>query len=272
MLRCLITHPRSGSTLCMRILSSHPLLNVTSRTVIMGNMDTHRNRGERTTKKFIPDHSIFEPEHSTFCHPIWKIHAQNSKPILVSKEEFGTDLSNGTHFENECNFRMFPNDKAILDSRPIFLFRNPYTTFSSWLKLGWTDIKSFIECYHSLYRCCLEVKKVLIDTPVFTYNDIVHSNGASAKKLFKDIADYWIIPFDFDFNFNENFGETFIYWSKTEEENYKSNISSGVFNTIRTLNYISDELDIDSLTNGQKEIIDKAGLYSLWCTLPRWQR
>ena len=269
MFRCLVTHPRSGSTLCMRVLSSHPLLNVTSRTIVMGNMNPYRIRGESTTKKFVPDYSIFEPKHSTLRHPIWKIHDQSSKPILVSKEEFGTDKSNGTRLENECNFKMFPNSNAILESKPIFLFRNPYMAFSSWLKLGWDDIESFINCYQSLYNCYLEAKKVLIHTPVFTYNEIVGSEEKSAKKSFKSIADYWGIPFNFDFNLNENFGETFIYWSKTEERNYKFNTIPGIFDTVRELNRISNKLDIDSLTSPQKKIIDKAGLYSLWCTITR---
>ena len=82
--RFLVSCPRSGSTLFMRIFAESSVCAVTSRLLLMGKSGD----GEG----FTPDYSILEDPSD---HPLLREAATAGKRFLVCKEELGNDRRKG---------------------------------------------------------------------------------------------------------------------------------------------------------------------------------
>lgn len=121
----------------MRVMAANPHVAVTSRHVLMGNMQV-RALGKQ--REFRPDHRIF----SERTLPIFRDAHGAGKRMIVSKEELGNDRHTGDEMMNECNFDIFPNEQSIKTAKPVFTFRKPDDGFDSWLSKGWSDIESFL--------------------------------------------------------------------------------------------------------------------------------
>lgn len=106
--------------------------------------------------------------------------------VLVAKETFGHNSN------EECAFNPFPSPEAIIQTRPVFLFRDPVATYNSWSRLGWGSL----EYFELAMSHCLELLNVARDVSdkvsLIFYEDLVGSPQVTIKKLCKK----WEINFD----------------------------------------------------------------------------
>lgn len=226
-LRLFVAVPRSGSTLLMRVMAGHPDVASTSRHILMGKMEGRANYSQKG-RKFAPDYSIFEDP----SHPIYDVARENNKSWVVSKEEFGNDRHTGTEGLNECNYKMFPGNDAILSTRPAFIFRRPDHTYDSWLVRGWNDLDSFILTYRNHIDTFEKALSLRPETVFFTYEYMVRDRECQIK-VFQAVCKDWGLEFNpHMLEFDKEFGSEFLYSKKSEQKIYKENNPKGIFTTI----------------------------------------
>ena len=227
--------PRSGSTLFMRVMAGHSDVGVTSRHVLMGNMQP-RIEGAPTSRAFSPDYRIFEDEN----HPVFAVARQMGKPFIVSKEEYGNDRFTGTPALNECNYDVFPSDDVIKAVKPAFIFRRPDDTFADWLARGWTDLESFLMTYKTHLLTFERVRSINPNTVHYTHEYMIQNREAQAK-VFTSVLAAWGLPFQEQMlTFQGKFGEDFLYTTERERKIYTEGNPKGIFTTVRDLTEISN--------------------------------
>lgn len=105
---------------------------------------------------------------------------------LVAKETFG--WANAA----ECAFPLFPNDQAIEETRPVFLFREPHATYRSWASLGWGDLDLFVLAYSALHAALQEARTVGGRTLVVRHDEL----GSTPERAMRRICAHWDLRFD----------------------------------------------------------------------------
>ncbi|MDT8321039.1 MAG: hypothetical protein RQ826_10990 [Xanthomonadales bacterium] len=117
-LRVIVSLCKSGSTALIHSLSHAPGVTCYLQTV---------KSGQRTTGR--PDYGLFYQAHAG---------------VAIAKETIGHSTP------ADCRLAVFPSDAAIVATRPLFLFRDPADTWSSWSRAGWGSLDSFTAAYAHL--------------------------------------------------------------------------------------------------------------------------
>src|SRR6056297_2515188 len=117
-LRLIVSLCKSGSTALIHSLSHAPGVHCYLQIV---------KSGVRTSGQ--PDYSLFYAEH---------------EGVAIDKETIGHST------RADCTLPVFPSDAAILATRPVFLFRDPADTWSSWRRAGWGSLDRFTTAYTHL--------------------------------------------------------------------------------------------------------------------------
>lgn len=139
----IVTSPRSGSSLLMRVFAESPDCAVTSRLILMGNygMDP----------LFSPDYTILDkPERLG----VFQAAVAENKIFLVTKEELRSHREKG-----ECSQKVLSESEAYQQVKPLFLVRDPIQKFDSWGNVGWCDVNSLVECYKNIYDMVDEARR-----------------------------------------------------------------------------------------------------------------
>ena len=121
--RLLITPVRGGSGAFLRTFENHRNVHAVHQPIKSG-----------LREKGIPDYSIYQPE-----HPIYH---QYPEKFIVAKETIGP-------IKQQCTFNPFPDERAIQESKTLFMFRDPFQTWNSWKKWSRNNYKS------GLNWCCI---------------------------------------------------------------------------------------------------------------------
>lgn len=252
-LRVFVTVPRSGSTLFMRVIAGNADVGVTSRNILMGNMKAREDYSDKS-RIFIPDYSIYtDPDHAAYHKA-----GETGKKIVVSKEEYGNDRFTGNEALNECNYDLFPTTQSVLDSRPAFVFRDPVTTFDSWMARGWDDVESFILAYKTHLKTFEFARAVRPETAFYTYEYMVR-NDRTQTAVFEKICGDWDIDFSPEMlRFKQKFGTEFMYARSSEEKIYAHSNPKGIFTTVAAHNDIRSDIP----THGLIEERDKDHIIS----------
>ncbi|MDO8649285.1 MAG: hypothetical protein Q7R81_05900 [Candidatus Peregrinibacteria bacterium] len=161
-----VTPCRSGSTMVLRAFRNHPL------SVPAGFQSV--KEGQRREGK--ADYGFFEQE-----VPPGK--------VLVGKETIGY----GT--EEDCTLPVFPNKESIGASRQLFVFREPRSTYQSWLENNLVpegDPRLFITAYRHAYELLCDAKFVRPDAVVMTYETLCEHPERVLQEICKRIG----IPYD----------------------------------------------------------------------------
>lgn len=117
-LRMIVSLCKSGSTALIHSLSHAPGVTCYLQPV---------KSGQRTSGR--PDYSLFYQAH---------------EGVAIAKETIGHSTP------ADCTLAVFPSDEAIVATRPLFLFRDPADTWSSWSRAGWGSLDSFTTAYAHL--------------------------------------------------------------------------------------------------------------------------
>ena len=118
-LRVIVSLCKGGSTALIHSLAHAPGVTCYLQTVKSG----QRTRGE-------PDYSIYYQRHGG---------------IVLSKETIGHSTV------ADCTLKVFPSDRAICATAPVFLFRDPLDTWAAWSRAGWGSLDFFKLAYgHAL--------------------------------------------------------------------------------------------------------------------------
>jgi hypothetical protein len=129
-------------------------------------------------KQSVPDYRpFFKSLSESECHPALK-----NKPnkTIVLKEALGNALSS---FEVDD---FFPSIDSLKKSRPVFIFREPISTFESIKRKKWYDIDTFVGIYKKCYKSYLKVKSIHKKTICLTYEELVKKPENTLEKICKD--------------------------------------------------------------------------------------
>lgn len=254
-LRLIVSVPRSGSTLLMSLLSQSAEMGVTSRNVLMGNME---RRADRTVKRsFEPDYRIF----TDATHPVYEEGIKRNKKLIVSKEEYGNDRFTGNEDLNECNYQIIPKDSLFPVVNPIFLIRKPVDVFNSWVTLSWNDLPSFILSYKTIIEM-MEKAESLIELNVITYDELVNSTEDTLKRICR----VWQVEFTPEMlTIPKPFHKNYIFSTEEERNIYTKPNLPAVFGTVGSADRVfNSSYSADAITSVQEREIREAGLIELY--------
>lgn len=117
-LRLIVSVCKSGSTALIHSLAHAEGVTCYMQTVKSG----QRMRGR-------PDYGVFRHAHAG---------------VAIAKETIGPNAI------EDCTLAVFPDDAAIVATRPVFLLRDPWDAWSSWSRSGWGDLPRFVLAYGHL--------------------------------------------------------------------------------------------------------------------------
>lgn len=254
-LRLIVSVPRSGSTLLMSLLSQSAYLGVTSRNVLMGNMETRVDRSVK--RSFEPDYRVF----TDVTHPVYNEGSKRNKKLIVSKEEYGNDRFTGNEELNECNYQIIPEDSFFPVVNPFFLIRKPVDVFNSWVTLGWNDLPSFILSYKTIIDMMKKAES-LIELNVITYDELVNSTEDTLKR----ICSVWQVGFTPEMLIiPKPFHKNYIFSTEEEQNIYTKPNLPAVFGTVGSADRVfKSTYRADVITSGQEREIREAGLIELY--------
>ncbi|KAL8770884.1 MAG: hypothetical protein Q9209_003535 [Squamulea sp. 1 TL-2023] len=240
-IRLLAAIPRSGSTLFMQIFREAPECAVTSRLILMGNYGMCQD--------FRPDYTIF---HDPRSHPVYQEAKSRQKSILISKEELGHDC-----FKGECDYKIFPDDACMEQTKAAFLFRDPIRVFDSWKAVGWTDIQSLLIAYRNLFNTWATGQHSAI---AVTYEEMINQPEQTIQRLCRR----WDVNYSHRLlSFEYPFGD-FLFSSERERQIYTVDNPLGLFNTVQSNKSINAHIKSHGLlTTAEKDLIEQqlGGLY-----------
>lgn len=216
----------------MRVFAESSVCAVTSRLILMCSVSSISDA------HFQPDSSIFT---QTARHKVIIEAASKGKEFLICKEELG-------NIKGECLYKLFPTPTAQEMVRPIFLFRDPVRVFDSWKKVGWTDIKSLIDCYSNMFGMLDDASPVL-------YERLICEPHREVMR----ICALWEIPFSESMlSFDKPFGSSFLFSSAREKDIYCMQKPLGLFANVEAHSSIRDDLPCHGLlSNGEKDILEE---------------
>jgi len=112
--------------------------------------------------------------------------------FLIGKETIGHSTM------KDCTLEVFPDDEAIRATRPLFIFRDPRETLTSWLKNNLIPIEAgpefFIQAYRHTYKLLLHSLDVCEYTSVITYDALC----ADPERHVREICRRWDLSFHSD--------------------------------------------------------------------------
>ena len=150
---------RSGSTALIHAMSQHPQIECYYQPIKAG----IRASGA-------PDYSIFE--------------RRRESGWLMAKETIG-------HLSmTESCYSIFPNDQAIIDSRPVFLLREPMETFNAWKNYRWGNMQRFLASWKNVIATLRRTREVGIEPMIITYTELSHN----AESVLGRICKRWEMP------------------------------------------------------------------------------
>jgi hypothetical protein len=163
--RIIIGPCRSGTTMLLRSFRNHPAALTEFQTI---------KKGQRQDGA---------PDHRFFSRPV------PADKFLIDKETIGY----GT--DEDCTLSVFPDDDAIRATRPLFIFREPRSTFESWLKNNLVhpgeDIRHFLQAFRHTYALLLHAIDVSGDVSVVTYEQLCRES----RRHLEHICRKWDMPF-----------------------------------------------------------------------------
>ncbi len=180
--RLLITPVRGGSGAFLRTFENNPNVHAVHQPIKSG-----------LRAKGIPDYSIYQP-----LHPIYN---QYPGKFIVAKETIGP-------IKEQCTFNPFPDEHAIQESKPLFMFRDPFQTWNSWKKWWKTNHETGLNwcciSYQYTYELFKNALQVSSDVTCITLEKL----GKNPAKMFQYICHKWEIPYDAQMlNWSIPFGE-----------------------------------------------------------------
>ncbi|MEM6754845.1 MAG: hypothetical protein AAF630_17960 [Cyanobacteria bacterium P01_C01_bin.38] len=225
--RLLITPVRGGSGAFLRAFENNPNVHAVHQPIKSG-----------LREKEIPDYSLYQSE-----HPIYN---QYPGKFIVAKETIGP-------VKEQSTFNPFPNDHAIQESKPIFMFRDPFNTWNSWkkwwIKNPQIGLNWFCISYQHTYELLNNALKVSSEVSCITLEKL----GKNPAEIFQHICSRWEIPYDARMlNWSIPFGEntTFTTDAKNLIDRHPAMIKSvEKVQESKTFSYHSlnlEELAIDS--------------------------
>jgi hypothetical protein len=230
-IRFIVTCPRSGSTLLMRVFTEAASCAVTSRLTLLGNYGK--------TTAFQLDYSILANPES---HHVYLSAKEAGKRFLINKEELGNDFQKG-----ECDYDILPNIAAYYDLvKPAFLLRDPIRTFDSWKHVGWRDIESLTRMLNA-------------STSRQSYPLIYERLIVNPRTEIEGLCSWWGVPFDDSMlHFERPFGS---FWFNSEHERkfYCEENLLGLFSTVQAHREIVASIPSHGLlSNSEKEYIENS--------------
>ncbi|QDS77883.1 hypothetical protein FKW77_000431 [Venturia effusa] len=230
--RMIVSSPRSGSTLLMRIFAESSDCAVTSRLILM------RNYGSDP---------LFSPDYTILCSPkslpVFQAATAEKKKFLITKEELGNDRLKG-----ECSYKVLPNLKAYRQVKPVILIRDPIHTFESWKNVGWCDVDSLVECYQNMYQ-------MLLTSPhgsaqYLLYERLIHMPHAVIER----VCNFWGVPYSEDLlQFTKPFG-SFSFASERERTIYTEEKPLGLFANVEAHSSIVPNLPSHGLLTHEEVV------------------
>lgn len=218
----LVSPVRSGSTAFIHTIAQHPLIE---------------------TATFLMKKNIsYDPSSTNIDYSIYNLLAE--RPYLVYKITFGHKT------KLEATYEPFRNNKDILKTSPLFMFREPVQTYNSWKKRGWGNIEIFAMSYQHVKELYDKAKNVNNITQCITYEHI----SKFPEKLFRQVFDYWDVPYDQDvLNWKTSLGETTIqfygdYNNQMKErfcKSIKKSTYSSIINGCQKFHYVSNPIILD---------------------------
>lgn len=156
----LISPVRSGSTAFLHTISHHP---------------------EVETATFLMKKNIFYGTSDDIDYSIYS--------SLPQKKYLFYKATMGYQSKLECTYNPFRNELDIIETRPLFMFRDPVLTYNSWKKIGWGSLELFIHTYQYVYELYNHAKSISPEIKCITY-DFLSKNPSK----FSEILEYWGIP------------------------------------------------------------------------------
>jgi len=112
--------------------------------------------------------------------------AAGPKKFIVDKETVGP------HSSAEAALNVFPEERAITASRPVFLFRHPVATWNGWYGQGWTRYDLFELAYVHTFQTFLFALTVDRSAVLgITYERLVQR----PEETLQAICVHWGVPF-----------------------------------------------------------------------------
>ncbi|KAH7324442.1 Haloacid dehalogenase-like hydrolase [Stachybotrys elegans] len=171
------------------------------------------------------------------------------KPFLICKGEIGRNAQKG-----ECQYKQFPGPHLYDLVRPVFLIRDPIRVFDSWKKVGWTDIKSLVDCYSSMFNMMHEASSSSISFVL--YERLVREPRTEINR----ICSHWGVPFsETMLRFEQPFGHYFIFANSRENSISCDERPPGLFTTVEASSSIKNDVPCHGLlSNEEKGILEES--------------
>ena len=198
--KLLVGPARSGTNAFIYAMSLNP------NVIALGQLIKSGMREQGT-----PDYSVFQQV------------AEAGKTI-VDKETIGFETM------ETCTMEVFPNEQTIVQSDPIFLFRNPVHCWNSWAKRKWGSLELFLVAYNHTAKLLARARQLGCGKPVI-YEDL----ALNPVHGFSLICEYWGITFDPAMvKWGKQFDPKTVVWAKEFrqnllEGNFKSLVQSSSF-------------------------------------------
>lgn len=242
--RLLISPCRSGSTAFMHAMSQNPQVQAMYQPIKTSMRETG-----------YPDYSFFDGSH--------KIFKDYPNKVFVIKETIGhANVA-------ECTLEVFPNPKAVIYSKPVYLFREPVETWNSWKKHnlagnswqelnlteleGKSNLNLFLKSYSHVYQSFKTSQLISPEVSCLTREHLLRD----CKRVLQILCRKWDI----------SFSNSMIDWEKSFDDNDNftcTNIDKKLFEFIqtdlkksRTLTYVENENKIDLVTQEERKEIEK---------------
>ncbi len=178
----------------------------------------------------IPDYSVFKR-----VAPAGK--------TIVDKETIGFETV------ETCTMEVFPDDRTMVQSEPLFLFRDPVHCWNSWAKRNWGSLELFTIAYRHTANLFARAKKLGCGRPVI-YEDL----AAHPSRHFSLICDYWGIAFSPTMvAWGKQFDPGTVIWAKEfrqslVEGNFDSLVESSSFGC-KPIELIISDSDINIISS-----------------------
>jgi hypothetical protein len=120
------------------------------------------------------DYRVYEGEPGR-QHPAVRNHP--GRALYLLKEAVGHSTA------EECRLQVFPNDEAIRNTRPVFIFRDPESTWNSWKVARWGDGPLFAMAYRHAYDLYRHARAVSAGTSALTYEHLLANKEPVVRAL-----------------------------------------------------------------------------------------
>ncbi|MFA4815074.1 MAG: hypothetical protein WC924_02825 [Candidatus Gracilibacteria bacterium] len=106
--------------------------------------------------------------------------------FLIAKETIGHKTP------EECTLKVFPDKESCRATRPCFIFRDPASTYGSWVALGWGSLESFITSYLHTFDLFQEATRVSGQASAIAHEGLV----VDPETVLRQLCERWNLPYD----------------------------------------------------------------------------